>query len=171
MSGTPGSGKSTLAKRIIQHVHAVVIDHDVSKTALLRTLPIDNFSDGEIGKMAYDVDWSLVEYHLSLGQNVILDSPCLYDEMLDKGIAISTKYGATYRYIECRHEDYEEINARLRNRVRRPSQINQVSYENWSKMNEHCKRPKNHTYLQINTMDNREIPIERIVSYLMRTYE
>lgn len=83
MSGTPGSGKSTLAKRIIQHVPAVIIDHDVSKTALLHTLPIGNFSDGEIGKMAYDVDWSLVEYHLSLGQNVILDSPCLYDEMLD----------------------------------------------------------------------------------------
>ena len=118
--------------------------------------------------MAYDVDWSLVEYHLSLGQNVILDSPCLYDEMLDKGIAISTKYGATYRYIECRHENYEEINTRLRNRVRRPSQIDQVSYENWSKMNEHCKRPTNHSYLQTYTMDNREIPIERIMSYLLK---
>lgn len=157
-----------MAKRIIQHVHAVVIDHDVSKTALLYTLPIGNFSDREIGKMAYDIDWSLVEYHLSLGQNVILDSPCLYDELLDKGIAISTKYGATYRYIECRHENHEEINARLRNRVRRPSQIDQVSYENWSKMNEHCKRPKNNLYLQIYTMNNREIPIEQIMSYLLK---
>ena len=156
-----------MAKRIIQHVPAVIIDHDVSKTALLHTLHIGNFSDGEIGKMAYDVDWSLVEYHLSLGQNVILDSPCLYDEMLDKGIAIATNYGATYRYIECRHEDYKEINARLRNRVRRPSQIDQISYENWPKMNEHCKRPTNHPYLQTYTMDNRELPIERIMSYLL----
>ncbi|WP_285222572.1 AAA family ATPase [Exiguobacterium sp. s195] len=168
MSGTPGSVKSTLAKRIIEHVHAVIIDHDVSKTALLHTLHDGNFSDGEIGKMAYDVDWSLVEYHLSLGQNVILDSPCLYDEILDKGIAISTKYGVTYRYIECRHENYEEINTRLRNRVRRPSQMDQVSYENWSKMNERCKRPTNHPYLQTCTMDNREIPIERIMSYLLK---
>jgi predicted kinase len=34
MSGFPGSGKSTLAKQIAKRTNAVIIDHDVVKSAL-----------------------------------------------------------------------------------------------------------------------------------------
>ena len=35
MSGFPGSGKTTLARRIAQITGAVIVNHDISKTALL----------------------------------------------------------------------------------------------------------------------------------------
>ena len=88
MSGYPGSGKSTLARVISQQTGAVVIDHDIVKTALLESL--DSEMDAKVaGKIAYHIDWSLVDFHLSQGQSVILDSPCLYAEMLEKGTALS----------------------------------------------------------------------------------
>jgi len=44
MSGFPGSGKSTLAKQISKLTNAVIVDHDVSKTALLEALDDQNLS-------------------------------------------------------------------------------------------------------------------------------
>lgn len=38
MSGFPGSGKSTLARFVAQHTGAVVIDHDIVKTALMEAM-------------------------------------------------------------------------------------------------------------------------------------
>jgi predicted kinase len=38
MSGFPGSGKSTLARNISKLTGAVIIDHDIVKSALLHTL-------------------------------------------------------------------------------------------------------------------------------------
>ncbi len=35
MSGTPGSGKTTLATALSKELNAVIIDHDITKTALL----------------------------------------------------------------------------------------------------------------------------------------
>ncbi len=63
---------------------SVIIDHDVSKTALLRACPVDYTN--QLGSVAYEIDWAMVEFQLALGRNVILDSPCLYDVML------STRY-------------------------------------------------------------------------------
>ncbi len=44
MSGHPGSGKSTLARQIGKRTGAVIIDHDIVKSALLNSIdgvPID----------------------------------------------------------------------------------------------------------------------------------
>ncbi len=38
MSGYPGSGKSTLAKEISKNTGAVVVDHDVVKSALMNSM-------------------------------------------------------------------------------------------------------------------------------------
>jgi predicted kinase len=84
MSGFPGSGKSTLAREIAKHTDAVIIDHDIVKSALLHSIeaPID---PKLAGKISYNIDWSLIEFHLSQGHNVIFDSPCLYEEMVERG--------------------------------------------------------------------------------------
>lgn len=37
MSGLPGSGKSTLSREIARRLDAVIVDHDVTKTALLES--------------------------------------------------------------------------------------------------------------------------------------
>ena len=42
MSGFTGSGKSTLARQISKITGAVIIDHDIVKSALLKSLDTDN---------------------------------------------------------------------------------------------------------------------------------
>jgi predicted kinase len=76
MSGFPGSGKSTLAREIAKRTGAVIIDHDIVKSALLHSMD-ENVMDGKLaGRISYNIDWSLIDFHLSQGQCVIFDSPC-----------------------------------------------------------------------------------------------
>ncbi|WP_236634079.1 MULTISPECIES: AAA family ATPase [unclassified Exiguobacterium] len=56
MSGFPGSGKSTLARAIAPQLDAIIVDHDVTKTALLESM-VDHPPDPALaGKVAYDID-------------------------------------------------------------------------------------------------------------------
>ncbi|MBQ0741336.1 hypothetical protein J9332_44400, partial [Aquimarina celericrescens] len=70
------------------------------------------------GSISYDIEWALIDFHLSQGHSVILDSPCFYEEMLEKGQSLSKKHQANYKYIECYLEDFIEINRRLKTRQR-----------------------------------------------------
>lgn len=118
MSGVPGSGKSTLSKSISKHLDVVVVDHDVTKTALMG-MGNNQLSSLDIGKVSYDIDWLLIETLLS--QN--FDSLCLYDEIIEKGMALSEKYHATYKYVECKNTDFNDIMQRLKSRKAKISQI------------------------------------------------
>ena len=164
MSGFPGSGKSTLAKEIARHLDVVIIDHDVSKTALLQACPVDYTN--QLGSVAYEIDWAMVEFQLALGRNVILDSPCLYDVMLKRGIALATTYGATYRFIDCVVEDVERINHRLATRSRRPSQIAFIAPEHYSNAVLATKRPSTHPILELDTSQPVSRYIEKALTYL-----
>ena len=118
MSGFPGSGKSTLALEIANRTGCIIIDHDISKSAMMDCVD-EGLIDGKLaGKLSYNVDFALVDYYLSQGRSVILDSPCLFEEMIEKGTNISRKYNANYKYIECYLDDFVEINNRLKNRER-----------------------------------------------------
>lgn len=94
MSGFPGSGKSTLAREISQTTGAVIVDHDISKTAILESLSSQGYTmEGKvIGQLSYEVDWSLVYYYLSNGHSVIMDSPCLYRNLLETGLELAIKH-------------------------------------------------------------------------------
>ena len=129
MSGFPGSGKSTLARRISKITGAVIVDHDIVKSALLKSLETGNINSNITGKVAYDIDWSLVYFHLSQGQSTILDSPCFYLEMIEKGVRLSEKHHAKYKYVECYLNEMKEIQHRLKNRMPMISQIQQVASE------------------------------------------
>ena len=79
MAGYPGSGKSTLARLIAQRTGAVIVDHDIVKTGLLDGMAKTTGVDGKAaGPIAYQIDWSLVAFHLSCGHDVIYDAPCYY---------------------------------------------------------------------------------------------
>jgi predicted kinase len=65
MSGYPGSGKSTLARVISKKTGAIVVDHDIVKSALLESLE-SNFDPKVAGKVSYNIDWSLVDFYLVL---------------------------------------------------------------------------------------------------------
>lgn len=166
MSGFPGSGKSTLSREIARRLDVVIVDHDVTKTALLESTSQHSLDGVLAGKLAYDIDWALVEFHLSLGRNVILDSPCLYDVMIERGLTIASNSGATYRYVECVIDDIDEINRRLRERDRKLSQIKSVSPEDFHRTVAGSKKPVHMHTLTIDTNRPLVTYISDVTAYL-----
>ena len=113
MSGAPGSGKSTIARALARERGLVIIDHDVVKDAQLGAgLPF-----AQAGKLSYAVLLALAEDLLGQGHQVVIDSPCFYDELLEGGQAVAARTGAAYRYIECVTDDLDVLDQRLRSRA------------------------------------------------------
>ena len=122
MSGAPGSGKTTIAQAIAAETGAVIIDHDITKSALLEAdIPVSL-----AGRASYEVLGSLARHLLAQGHSVIFDSPCFYDNLLRRGQQLAKTFGATYRYIECVLEDLDELDRRLQTRPRHRSQVTGV---------------------------------------------
>ncbi|OBT79014.1 hypothetical protein VF21_02467 [Pseudogymnoascus sp. 05NY08] len=119
MSGLPGSGKSTIALLLARSINGIVINHDLLKSFFLdnTTTPFD-----QAAKLAYTLDWVLAEDLLKQGRSVIIDSVCNYATLLEKGAAVAEKHGCEYRFVECRVEDVEVLDRRLRGRVAMRSQ-------------------------------------------------
>lgn len=152
MSGFPGSGKSTLTRQLASQTGAIIIDHDVSKTALLDIFSGTAISEKEIGRASYRTDWAFIEFQLSQGKSVIFDAPCLYAEMIENGINLAQKYEVSYKYIECYLNDFTEINHRLTNRKRLPSQIQQVDSESiFARALASNKKPDGHEWIRVDT--------------------
>lgn len=122
MSGVPGSGKTTLAHAIARRIGAVVIDHDVTKSALLEA----NVPVSLAGRASYQVLDALARHLLRQGHRVVFDSPCFYTELLERGQRLAQEAQASYRYIECVVENLDELDRRLRTRPRLPSQLTGV---------------------------------------------
>ncbi|CAI8922825.1 ATP-binding protein [Bacillus sp. IT-79MI2] len=167
MSGFPGSGKSTLSRRIAKSTGAIVIDHDIVKTALLESLETRQIETTDAGGISYEIEWALIDFHLSQGHSVILDSPCLYTEMLEKGMKLSKKYNVKYKYVECYLNNIEEINNRLKKRKRMISQIEEVeSEEAFKKWLDGSKRPSDFTYLIVDSGKPLEDYIDKVMVYM-----
>ena len=66
MSGFPGAGKSTLAKQIAKLTGAVIVDHDVVKSALLNSLNDNSIDHQMAGKISYDMAGEAIQYLRSL---------------------------------------------------------------------------------------------------------
>ncbi|PEE40728.1 AAA family ATPase [Bacillus pseudomycoides] len=167
MSGFPGSGKSTLSRRIAKSTGAIVIDHDIVKTALLESLETRQIETTDAGGISYEIEWALIDFHLSQRHSVILDSPCLYTEMLEKGMKLSKKYNVKYKYVECYLNNIEEINNRLKKRKRMISQIEKVeSEETFKKWLDGSKRPSDFTYLIVDSGKPLEDYIDKVMVYM-----
>ncbi|TFB22922.1 ATP-binding protein [Filobacillus milosensis] len=164
MSGFPGSGKSTLAQEIGRRTGAVVIDHDVIKSGLLKDYEGDPKKSGPI---AYNIDWSLIEFQLSQGHAVIFDSPCLYQEMVGRGIELTEKFHIKYKYVECYLDDFIEVNRRLKHRVKMPSQIAQAaSIESFQYTIKNSQRPLKHDYFVVDTKQSISHYIDDVMKYI-----
>ncbi|MBH9964931.1 AAA family ATPase [[Bacillus] enclensis] len=167
MSGFPGSGKSTLSREIAKRTEAIIIDHDVSKTALLETPAGAEMENKTSGSISYHIDWSFIESMLSQGKKVIFDSPCLYDEIIVNGTDLAKKYQAKYKYVECYLNDFNEINRRLKNRERKTSQIKEVnSLDDFNRTLENSKKPADHRYLVVDTSMGLDTYIDEVMEYL-----
>ncbi|MFJ8099284.1 AAA family ATPase [Lysinibacillus sp. NPDC096212] len=167
MSGFPGSGKSTLSREIAKRTGSIIIDHDIVKSALLNSIDEGSIDGKLAGKISYNIDWSLVDFHLSQGQNVILDSPCLYEELVDKGTKLSAKYNIKYKYIECYLDDFEKINYRLKNRERMVSQIGEIKSEAvFIHTLQSSKKPSNYKCITVNTGQPLENYLQEVMDYI-----
>ncbi|MED0930471.1 AAA family ATPase [Bacillus mobilis] len=169
MSGFPGSGKSTVSKYIAKLTGAVIVDHDVLKSALLQSLEMKGIESTIVGGVSYDIEWVLIDSYLEQGHSVILDSPCLYKGMIEKGMKLSNKHGVKYKYIECYLNNMEEINNRLQTRKRMVSQIGRVDSEvAFKKWLDGSKRPSNAEYLIVDSGKPLERYAQKMMDYMSR---
>ncbi|WP_410769497.1 AAA family ATPase [Fontibacillus sp. BL9] len=169
MSGFPGSGKSTLARQISQTTGAVIVDHDISKTAILKSLSSQGYTmEGKVlGQLSYDVDWSLVDYYLSNGHSVIMDSPCLYSNLLETGLELARKHKKKYKYVECYIEDIELIRYRLKNREILLSQIEAPSSDEgfyWTIKN--SKKPEEEKFIVVDSSKPIADYLPKVLEYI-----
>ncbi|KAL6698384.1 hypothetical protein J3F84DRAFT_367432 [Trichoderma pleuroticola] len=108
MSGAPGSGKSTIAARLGRQINGVVIDHDVFRSSLIESgIPFE-----QAAKCAYRLQWAQAQHMIKQGLNVIVD----YQDIVDRGSALAKQHDYTYWYIECRVQDVDLLDQRLRAR-------------------------------------------------------
>jgi predicted kinase len=99
MSGAPGSGKSTMSRLLARSLNGVVIDHDLLKSFFLDS----DLTFEQSGRLAYRLNWVLAADLIRQGRRaVIVDSPCNFSEILDRGAALAREHGYAYRYVECR---------------------------------------------------------------------
>jgi predicted kinase len=138
LSGCPGTGKSTLARGVATATAAVVLDHDVVKSALLAAGvaagggdPVadpEDFAGGAVaGPVAYRVAFAVAQRWLGAGRSVVLDSPCYYPQVLAGGQAVAHRAGVPYHYVECVVTDLAEVARRLRSRQPLPSQCTDLA--------------------------------------------
>jgi predicted kinase len=113
MSGAPGSGKSTLSSLLSKSIDAVIIDYDVIKSYFLE---IDTPFD-KSGKFSYGFIWILAEDLIKQGRNIIIDSPCNYDRIVEQGTSIARKYDYDYLYVECKVDNIDTLDQRIGQRV------------------------------------------------------
>jgi predicted kinase len=89
IAGGSGAGKSTLACLIGKRTGAVVIDLDAIKPAAL-----DAGSPWDLaGRIGYGVSCAVAGSLLGQRKSVILDSPCRFQQIVDRGSAIAEQHG------------------------------------------------------------------------------
>jgi 8-oxo-dGTP diphosphatase len=106
MKGPPGSGKSTIARELGRRLGWPVIDKDAVRDLL----------PGELGGVSYEAMLALAERQLSIGLNVIADSPLGYGRAYAKAGAASASTGARMVVIECDCSDAAEWRRRIEQR-------------------------------------------------------
>lgn len=166
MAGFPGSGKSTLSRRIAKITGAIIIDHDISKSSILKSIGDSNLELKVLGMTSYNIDWALIEFYLSQSYDVIFDSPCFYPEMIERGSSLSKKYNAKYKYVECYLNDYQEISKRLQNRERMISQISDTSEEEFENNVNESKRPNDIQCLRVDSSQPIEKYLINVLNYI-----
>ncbi len=163
MAGFPGSGKSTLAKLIGKTLGAVIIDRDIIKSSLMNY----NIAVAESSSISYQLVYDLANFYLSCDLNVIIDTPCYYENIIQRGQSLAQTYSVNYKFIECQVEDFKLIEERILNRINMTSQITKPTLVGFMKAREGAKRPIGSKYLIVDTSKWENISIQKISDYLI----
>lgn len=175
MSGIPGSGKTAIARRLGTAISAFVLDHDDTKSALL-SCGIDEVS---AGRGSYETLKVLSQSLVKQGKSVIIDSPCLYKQLLNHGLDLAEAEGIKYGYIECCLDDEDVLQRRLTTRPKMPSQVGSLDdtivrdgknvlvrdlFRSWAR--DMQRPPRN--YLAIDTKQPIDVCVEQAVSSIQK---
>jgi predicted kinase len=117
-----GTGKSTLAAAISAATGAVVLDHDTTKTAILRA----GVPHPPAGFASYEVLFAVAADLVAQQHSVVIDSPCLYESIARDGLEIASAHGIRYYFVECECPEADATH-RLQSRVGRVSQVADVT--------------------------------------------
>lgn len=104
---------------------SVIIDHDVLRSTVLSA---SDRSFDEAARLAYGLQWALVDDMLKQGVSVIIDSTCYHSEVAKRGKDLADQHGYLYCYVELGTEvkDIELVDQRLRSRRPMASQRSAV---------------------------------------------
>lgn len=111
MSGAPGSGKSTVAQRLQSRIEGEIVDHDAIRSQIIES---DIASFDKAAEKAYIEQWAQAENIMKQRINIIIDSTCNYQQVLDRGSELADKHGYDYWYVECNLNDIDLLDERLR---------------------------------------------------------
>lgn len=126
MRGYPGTGKSTIARAIATALHAPLIDRDI-----IRQKAVDIFGDVHgIGRFSYELMFALTEEQLSLGLDVVVDTPLTYRETYEKSLALADKFSIPMLVVHCKCPP-EVQKRRLEGRKGNVSEFQITSWEEW----------------------------------------
>ena len=162
MAGFPGSGKSTLSNMISKNMGMVVLDRDVIKNSMLEA----GIEGQTLADASYRVVFELASDLLSKGLDVIIDTPCFYQDIINNGQQICAINDSKYKYIECVVEEYQIINERLKTRKRLQTQIESVSEEKYHASYDKSVKPRDVEFLTIDTSNLDHINIQEIIKYI-----
>ncbi|MDR7857850.1 AAA family ATPase [Tissierella sp.] len=162
MAGFPGSGKSTMAQLIAKHTNSIVIDRDVIKSPMLNA----GIKDQLLADASYLVTFDLAAYYLSKGISVIIDTPCYYQETVDKGLELCKEYNSVYKYIECKVDSYDEIERRISTRKNLPTQISQTTRDRFNNSLDKSVKPIDTDTIVVNSTLDKNYNIDIILNYI-----
>lgn len=166
LSGVPGAGKTFLAAKIGCHLAVTVIDLDTIKSSLLTSFD-DDIDPKLAGRAAYDLVFALAGYYLRSGSIVIIDSPCAYEIIIERGMKIARDNRAKYRFVECRVDDAAIISDRRLGRSSMKSQVlrRPISQQELESFMGALKRPEGIDIFRVDT--GGEYDTAAIIEYLV----
>lgn len=113
MSGAPGSGKSTMSRLLGHSIsNTIVIDHDILRSTFIES----GMSFDQAAKSAYQLQWKLAQDYMKQGLHIIVDSTCNFQTILDQGTTLAMNHGYNFWYVECKVQDIDILDRRLRSR-------------------------------------------------------
>ena len=119
-AGLPGSGKSTLSRAVARELHAVYLDKDTIKDAVIavaRGLKTEQGPD-LAGPISYELLVVLARDNLSLGLSVVLDSPAGYRQFREQVSELAKARRANLKLVECICTDESLLRQRVEARGR-----------------------------------------------------
>jgi predicted kinase len=123
MSGAPGSGKSTISRLLRRSIgNTVIIDHDILRSTLLES----DMSFPQAAEHAYGLQWRLAQDFIDQDFNIIIDSTCNPQEVLDRGTTLAKDHDYSFWYVECKIDNIDLLDQRLRSRHAMTSQRTSV---------------------------------------------